>query len=158
MQKNKMENWLLPDTIEQSKKLLQSYEALTGVQLFEANYSDAYRSYLLYHAPIVVVSHGIEQDPIFNYANLTAQQLWHIDWDAFTALPSRLSAEAGRLEDRQRSLEEVSKNGFVKNYSGIRIASTGKRFRIENVLIWNLLSAENKIMGQAALFRDWTNL
>jgi hypothetical protein len=158
MQKNKMQHWLLPSSIEQSRLILKTYKSIVGESLFDEGYSDEYRAYLLYHAPFVVVSHGTERDPIFNYANLTAQQLWQIDWDDFTALPSRLSAEAVCVEDRQRLLDEASKKGFINNYEGVRIASTGKRFRIEKVLLWNLMSDDNLKKGQAALFRTWTNL
>ena len=158
MQKNIIPYWLAQEVIQHSKRILKSYESITGIQLFDVHYSDEYRSYLLYHAPYVVVSHGIQQDPIFNYANLTAQQLWNFNWNQFTALPSRLSAEAGRAEDRQRLLDEAARKGYIDNYEGIRISSTGLRFKIENVLLWNLLSEANEKIGQVAFFRKWTNL
>lgn len=158
MQKNIIPYWLTPEVILHSKRILKSYTAITGMNLFDTSYSDEYRSYLLYHAPYVVVSHGIQQDPIFNYANLTAQQLWHIGWEVFVQLPSRFSVEPDRIEDRELLLAEAAKNGFINNYSGVRIASTGNRFRIEQVLLWNLPDEENKKIGQVALFRNWTNL
>lgn len=158
MQKNIIPHWLLPEIIQHSRRILTSYEAVTGIRLFDPAYSDEYCSYLLYHAPYVVVSHGIQEDPVFNYANLTAQQLWHIDWSTFIQLPSRFSVEPDRIEDRELLLAEAAKNGFINNYSGVRIASTGKRFRIENVLLWNLPNETNEKIGQVALFRSWTNL
>lgn len=158
MQKNIIPYWLAPDIIQHSKRILQSYEAIIGIQLFDAKHSDEYRSYLLYHAPYVVISHGIQQDPIFNYGNLVAQQLWQLDWDQFTAMPSRLSAEPEQVKGRELLLAEAAKNGFINNFSGVRIASTGKRFRIENVLLWNLPNEVNEKIGQVALFRNWTNL
>lgn len=158
MQKNIIPYWLFPEVIQHSKRILTSYATITGINLFDAGYSDEYRSYLLYHAPYVVVSHGIQQDPIFNYGNLMAQQLWQLDWNQFTALPSRLSAEPERTEDRQRLLNEAAEKGYIDNYEGIRISSTGIRFRIINVLLWNLSDEENKKIGQVALFRNWTNL
>jgi hypothetical protein len=158
MQKNIIPHWLDPDVIQHSRRILLSYESITGIALFDAAHSDEYRSYLLYHAPYVVVSHGIQQDPIFNYANLTAQQLWHIDWNSFIQLPSRFSVEPDRIEDRELLLAEAAKNGFINNYSGVRIASTGKRFKIEQVILWNLPDEINIKIGQVALFRNWTNL
>ncbi|WP_256236010.1 MEKHLA domain-containing protein [Cytophaga hutchinsonii] len=138
--------------------LIESYREITGIQLFDTNYSDEYLSCLLYHAPFVVVSHGIEADPVFNYGNLTAQQLWHIDWEQFTTMPSRLSAEPERAEDRQRLLDEAATHGFISNYTGIRISSKGQRFKIEQVLLWNLKNNSGEKIGQAALFRNWTNV
>ena len=158
MQKNIILYWLQPNIIQHSKRILTTYESITGISLFDTNHSDEYRSYLLYHAPYVVVSHGTQQDPIFNYANLMAQQLWQFDWNQFTALPSRLSAEVERNKDRQRLLEEASQKGYIDNYSGIRISSKGVRFKIEKVLLWNLKDEINEKIGQAALFRNWTNL
>ena len=137
---------------------MESYKQITGVQLFDRAYSDEYRSYLLYHAPFVVVSHGTENDPVFNYANITAQQLWNIGWEQFTQMPSRLSAEPERAEDRQRLLDEAAQNGFINNYTGVRISSGGQRFKIENVLLWNLKNEENEKTGQVALFRQWANI
>jgi hypothetical protein len=158
MQKNIIPYWLTPEVIQHSKRILKSYASITGITLFDETYSDEYQSYLLYYAPYVVVSHGIQSDPVFNYANLTAQQLWHIDWKSFVQLPSRFSVEPDRIEDRARLLAEAAKNGFINNYSGVRIASTGTRFRIEKVLLWNLPDEVNQKIGQVALFRSWTNL
>ncbi len=45
-------------------------------------------------AEFAVVSHGTESDPIFNYANPTALKLFEMDFESFTQLPSRKSAEA----------------------------------------------------------------
>ena len=158
MQKNIIPYWFTPEVILHSKRILKSYESISGITLFDSKYSDEYRSYLLYHAPYVVVSHGIQQDPIFNYGNLIAQQLWQLDWNQFTALHSRLSAESERAEDRQRLLNEAAQKGYIDNYEGIRISSTGVRFRIQKVLLWNLPDEANIKIGQVALFRDWTNL
>jgi hypothetical protein len=110
----------------------------------------------LYHAPFAVVSHDTAKDPIFNYANQTALSLFAMDWESFTALPSRKSAEpVGQLE-RQRILDEVASHGFMDNYSGIRIGRHGRRFLIENAVLWNLVEpATGAHRGQAALIKDW---
>jgi hypothetical protein len=119
MQKNINDIWLKPKIEEHSKRIIKSYAAITGHNLFDRNYSEEYISYLLYHAPYVVVSHGMQIDSIFNYANKTAQQLWKLDWEQFTLLPSRLSAEPERAEDRQRLLDEATTKGYIDNYEGI---------------------------------------
>lgn len=158
MQKNINHIWSQPKIVEHSKRIIESYASITGMTLFDLNYSQEYLSYLLYHAPYVVVSHGIEEDPIFNYANLTAQQLWQLDWEQFIQLPSRASAEPERAEDRQRLLDAATVKGYIDNYEGIRISSTQQRFKIEKVLLWNVSNDKNEKIGQAAFFRDWTNL
>lgn len=153
-----MKYWEQKEVIDHSRNILDSYQRITGVSLFEQVHSDEYKSYLLYHAPFVVLSHGIQADPIFNYANLTGQQLWVLNWNEFVQMPSRLSAEPDKQEDREHALSEVSKNGFVHHYNGIRKASTGKRFRIEEVTLWNVSDNKQHYAGMAALFRKWTNL
>lgn len=158
MQKNIQSHWLLPGVINQSKIILETYYKIKGAALFDTGYSDEYKSYLLYHAPFVVVSHGTEADPVFNYANMTAQQLWKIDWQDFVKLPSKYSAEAERMEDRQKLLDTAAKQGYVDHYRGIRISSQGNRFAIENALLCNLADAAGQRVGQAALFRNWTDV
>ncbi|MGN6645518.1 MAG: MEKHLA domain-containing protein [Cytophaga sp.] len=158
MQKNIQAHWLLPAVINQSKIILETYYKIKGVALFDTGYSDEYKSYLLYHAPFVVVSHGIEADPVFNYANMTAQQLWRIDWEDFVKLPSKYSAEPGSTEDRQQLLDTAERQGYVDHFRGTRISSQGNRFVIENVLLCNLTDGAGQRIGQAALFRSWTDV
>ncbi len=158
MQKSLIPYWLQPNVIQHAGIILHTYYKITGIMLFDSAYSPEYRSYLLYHAPFVVVSHGTQPDPVFNYANLTAQQLWQLDWEQFTQMPSRLSAEAERAEDRQHLLDEAAKKGYIENYFGIRISSKGLRFTIARVLLCNLIDQDNQKIGQAAIFRNWKNM
>ena len=51
-------------------------------------------------------------------------------------------------------LKIVIKNGFYDEYEGVRISSKGKRFRIKNAIIWNVLDKQNDRIGQAAYFTD----
>ena len=39
--------------------------------------------------------------------------------------PSRLTAEPVAREERARLLDEVTRNGFIANYAGVRISSRG---------------------------------
>ena len=109
----------------------------------------------LYHAPFVVMSHNTEPDPIFNYANLTAQRLFEMSWDEFITLPSRHSAEPVNQQTRQALLTRVSQNGYIDNYQGVRVSRQGKRFMIEHATVWNLLDSEGNHSGQAATFDHW---
>lgn len=109
----------------------------------------------LYHAPFAVVSHNAEPDPVFTYGNLTALRLFEMSWERFTRLPSRLSAEPVNRQERARLLEQVTRHGWVGNYSGVRISQSGRRFLIRNATVWNLLNRDGRYCGQAALFDDW---
>ena len=85
----------------------------------------------LFEAPFVVVAHGQQADPIFNYANRLALELWEIDLPRLLVTPSRLTAEPVHRQERERLLEQTARQGFVDNYQGIRITASGRRFRIE---------------------------
>lgn len=115
---------------------------------------------IMFNAPVAIVSHGTEADPIFRYANAAALDLWQMDWEAFTCLPSRHSAEPeSEIQgDRNRLLKAALENGFVNDYSGIRISSQGRRFEIRDTVLWNVIDQDGLRHGQAAFIRDWRYL
>ncbi|MBG1231037.1 MEKHLA domain-containing protein [Aestuariivirga litoralis] len=106
----------------------------------------------LYTAPFALVAHGTEPDPIFCYANRAAQALWEMDWAAFTQLPSRMSAEPASAiqDDRNRLMAAALANGWIADYSGIRVSATGRRFEIRDTVLWNVVDGAGKRWGQAA--------
>jgi MEKHLA domain len=106
----------------------------------------------LWNAPRAIVAHGTENDPIFFYGNRLALQLFEMDLDEFVRLPSRLSAEPLAQGARAKLLEQVLRQGYVDNYSGMRIARSGKRFMIEDGTVWNLVDETGLRQGQAAVF------
>lgn len=138
--------------------LISTYRRLTGKDLVEKGLSGVEMFRALYDAPYAVVSHGIEGDPVFNYGNRTALRLFEMTWPEFIALPSRKSAEPENRDERERLLARVTRDGFIDDYRGIRISSTGLRFWIEDATVWNLIDAEGVYYGQAAVFERWTAL
>jgi len=139
---------------DHARLLLESYERLTSGELVPAG-ELAVRAKALYHAPFVVVSHDAAPDPVFNYANLTAQRLFEMDWDRFVRLHSRLSAGPADRAERRRLLEAVTRNGYIDDYAGIRVTASGRRFRVESATVWNVTNDGGEYMGQAATFSDW---
>ena len=138
-----------------TKLLLDNYYRCFGDHLIERGKNEAAR---LMSAPFVVLSHGTEEDPIFNYGNKTAQKLFEMDWETLTSLPSRFSAEPMHRDERAKLLNEVRTQGFSDNYRGIRISATGTRFYIDHARIWMLRDLNKRIVGQAATFTDWKML
>ena len=112
----------------------------------------------VFHAPFVLVSHGTEADPVLNYGNAAALALWEMSWAELTRTPSRLTAEAPDRAERARLLVAVTARGFIDDYSGVRISKTGRRFRIAQATVWNLLSVTGDPCGQAAMFSHWEML
>ncbi len=150
--------WEKPAVIDWIQLLLDSYEKLLGYPLIEHGGEGREVSKTLFFAPFVLVSHGTQADPIFNYGNQTALSLWEMTWDELTRTPSRLTAEPPNQQEREELLKQVTEQGFVKNYQGIRISKTGKRFRIEDVTVWNIFTREGIYRGQAATYRHWSYL
>ncbi|MEC9115836.1 MAG: MEKHLA domain-containing protein, partial [Planctomycetota bacterium] len=52
----------------------------------------------------------------------------------------------------------TQEQGFVDDYQGIRIATTGERFLIERAIVWNVLNDQGQQVGQAAAFDHWQRL
>lgn len=143
--------------VEHVNLLRQSFQQLVGRDLVQANLSAVEAAQTIYEAPFVVVSHDTAADPVFNYGNKAALQLFEMNWQEFTALPSRQSAEPPNREERARLLAAVSTQGFIENYAGVRISKSGRRFRIEQATVWNL-NAHDRYLGQAAVYSQWTYL
>ena len=147
--------WQNPPVIAHAQILARSLKHWTGRDLLPRNLSPSEFSEKLFHAPFVQVSHGTEADPILNYGNATALTLWEMSWAELTRTPSRLTAEAPNREERARLLAAVTARGFIDDYSGIRISKTGRRFRIAQATVWNLLDESGQHCGQAAMFSHW---
>ena len=132
--------------------LTDSHQRIVGTPLVPADIDANEAATWLYEsAPFAVLAHDTAPDPIFVYGNRRAQALFGYDWDEFTTLPSRLSAEAPERSQRQAFLERVARDGFVDDYSGVRISKSGVRFWIEQVTVWQLLDPAGRCLGQAAM-------
>lgn len=138
--------------------LIDSHRRLAGRELAVAGAIPEEKARHLYHAPFVVLSHDGTADPVFTYANLTAQRLFVLPWSRIVGMPSRFSAEVPARDERQRLLERVARFGYIDDYQGVRIASTGERFLIRRATVWNLVDADGGPVGQAACFAEWTPL
>ena len=147
--------WQNESVITQTQIIARSLKHWTGRDLPPGTISPAEFAEKVFHAPFVLVSHGTEADPILNYGNAAALALWEMSWDELTRTPSRLTAEAPNREERARLLAAVAQRGFIDDYSGVRISKAGRRFRIAQATVWNLLSETGQPCGQAAMFSHW---
>lgn len=136
--------------------LVDSYQRLTGRPLLNGDPTDLATA--LWHAPRVVVAHGTQADPVFFYGNALALQAFEMEFAEFVALPSRFSAEPVARAERAALLARVSRDGFIDDYAGVRISARGRRFQIEQAVVWNLIDADGLCHGQAASFAEWRDL
>lgn len=146
------ERWII-----RTKQLLDSYEHWMREPLIVRSSREA-DAEAIADADFVLVAHGGEPDPLLNFANRTALRLWEMSLDSFLGTPSRKTAEPVHRAERSELLQQTTQHGFISNYAGIRIAASGRRFRIHHAVVWNVMTSDGQPAGQAATFSDWTML
>jgi len=150
--------WTRAAVIVWSQHLLDSFHHWTGRDLLDRSGSIEEQAEAVFAAPVVVVSHGTEADPIVNYGNQAALDLWEMTWDRLIGMPSRQTAEPVNQEERARMLRLVEQQGHYDRYRGVRVSSTGRRFLVEEAIVWNVIDEQSRRIGQAATFSRWTRL
>ncbi|TVY11776.1 MEKHLA domain-containing protein [Paenibacillus cremeus] len=141
-------------TEDHARLLYDSFLRWTGKALIQASPNASLKDQL-FQSSTVILSHGTEPDPVLNYGNQAALSLWEMPWETFTGTPSRLTAEPMERQERARFFENVTRDGYVDNYTGIRISLSGRRFYIMQATVWNLIDEQNQYRGQAATFSDF---
>jgi len=144
------ERYRAPSAASMIAAIAASFERLLGRPLVEATGDDVVNA--LWQAPRVILAHGTQPDPIFCFGNRAALDCFETDLDSLLAMPSRLSAEAPLREERQALLDRVAQHGFIDDYAGVRISAKGRRFRIENAVVWTVTNEAGVRIGQAATF------
>ncbi|WP_028559716.1 MEKHLA domain-containing protein [Paenibacillus pinihumi] len=137
-----------------AKLLTDCYRKWTGKELIPLVPGQSIKTQLD-NSPGIILSHGLQSDPVLNYGNKTAMRLWEMEWEQFTSTPSRLTAEPMEREERAQFLAQVTEHGYVSDYTGIRISSSGRRFYIKKATVWNLVDDAGVHCGQAAAFTEY---
>ena len=145
------------DKVEHIKNVLNSFEKLTGKTIIN-RLNPEMDVLAIENGEFVLVSHNEAKDPILNYGNQFALKLWEMSWDDFIKTPSRKTAEPDLRSKRREMLSIVSKQGYFDNYQGIRISSSGKKFKIKNAVVWNVSNEHGEYLGQAAHFKTIEHL
>lgn len=153
-----MEPWKHAEVVRWCRLLLDSYRLWTGRDLIGRDGPPEDQASRLFHAPCVVVSHGAEDDPVLNYGNQVALELWEATWEEFIRTPSRVTAEEVNQEERARMLAQAAARGYIDDYRGVRISARGRRFLVRQALVWNVVDEAGRRRGQAATFSEWTHL
>ncbi len=136
--------------------LVESYRRLLGAEPVFLVTEQPHTAQRLYEdTAIAVLAHSTETVPRFIYANRAAQDCFEYDWDELVGLRSHLSADDADRAERQRLLDAVARDGFATDYRGLRIAKSGRRFWIEDGILWQLRDARGCLAGVAASFSQW---
>jgi MEKHLA domain len=149
--------WEHPTAVAHAQVLLYSFRQWFNQDLLSCDSPDQ-AAQALYFAPFALLSHDCEPNPILNYGNQTALTLWEMNWQDFTAMPSRLTAEPEFREGRSQLLAQAKQQGYLTDYEGVRISSTGRRFLICKATIWRVFDEDGQVKGQAATFNHWQML
>ncbi|MBO9516632.1 MAG: MEKHLA domain-containing protein [Porphyrobacter sp.] len=136
--------------------IAESYARITGEPLVEGSPEDLEEA--LWHSPHVILVHGDEPVPRIFYANRQALDLYEMTAEAFIGMPSHLCAEPTRRHERVKVLTELEKRNLVEVDTGVRIASSGRRFRLVRAKSWNLLDEHGAKHGVVAYYLEWRHL
>ncbi|WP_447969444.1 MEKHLA domain-containing protein [Nitrospira sp. M1] len=150
--------WQQPHVVEWTQLLLSSYRHWVAKELIDRSGTFREQAERLFKSSLIVVSHGLEDDPILNYGNCAALILWEMDWEQLVQTPSRLTAEPINRAERAEMLQRAESHGYIDDYRGVRISKTGKRFLVEDAIVWNVVDGRCVKHGQAATFSQWSYL
>ncbi len=149
--------WLTPAALAWVERILVSHQRAFGRPLLAGTGPTRDRRQAaqeLFAAATVVLAHDGGADPRFVYANGAALRLWQRPWLEMVGLPSRLSAPPAQRHERAAALAQARQEA-IANYSGIRVDSRGRRFRLEGARLWSLHHGADRTDGQAACFSRW---
>ena len=135
-------------------RLCFSYRHWTGLDLLPEN-PDGFHASALFEADFVLVSHGVEPVPVFNFGNRAALNLFESSWEQFIKMPSKTSADQDNQTDRAELMARVRNEGYATGCRGVRVSVSGKRFLIEDATVWNVIDEQGQYHGQAAMFERW---
>lgn len=147
--------WLEKDWVDHTQLMLDSFRQCLGYELVSRRNSCELQAKYLFQASLIVVSHDTQMDPVLNYGNQAALDLWEMDLPNLLVTPSRKTAERVHRDERAMLMERTRNNGYVDDYHGMRISYTGRRFWIETAIVWNLYGYSGNYAGQAATFSRW---
>lgn len=142
-----------PDMVFHALDLGGSYKTKTGEKLLTGNVMVHDAAKALFSAPFACASH--DKDDVFNYGNKAALALWELPWEEFVGMKSTKSADEGdsaTQAERRALLDQAASDGVITNYTGVRMSSTGAKFRIENATVWTMNDSSGTKTGQAVRF------
>ena len=73
-------HWADPQIVQWCQYLLDSYAHWVKRELIQRNGTPLEQAKRLFNSAFVVASHGVENDPLLNYGNQAALNLWAMDW------------------------------------------------------------------------------
>jgi hypothetical protein len=131
-----------------------SLKKVTGRSLFDyMDDSVTEPSQVHGHERYAVLSHGVQDDPIYCYFNKAAFLQFQFSEDEVYRLPSRYSAPDGAArESRAADVQQAVAKDVKELGSVIRQTKHGDLFEMVNVILWNVYDKNGERVGQTAFY------
>jgi len=151
------------DMITHVKYLDKSLAKLTGRGIYErmniprcdSTDEEIYQS-ICNNERYVLISHGTQDSPVFNYGNMACVNAFARSWENLTSMPSRECVISKSQDEAVRIelMRNVTDYGFVDGeFRGYRVRGDGKFIKLTECVVWNCYSEDGETyIGQAALF------
>lgn len=100
-----------------------------------------------------ILSHGTQEDPIYNYGNRASLELFDQTLENLCQTPSRYSTVESLMDDRDRLIQQINDVGYGIITNGVRTTTKGHLFVIKTIWIWHVYHDEDgRRIGLAALY------
>ncbi|ADB48953.1 MEKHLA domain-containing protein [Conexibacter woesei] len=151
-----MPPWTEDELRMRARWLLHSYRQWAGEDLLAlaSDDDDALRARALFDAPFAVLAHDTRPDPMCIYANAAALAAFELGLADAPAFATSRTVEPAARDERRAALARAEEAGLLRGYSGVRVSTTGRSFRIHDGRIWTVLDDNGRRVGQAATFRS----
>jgi hypothetical protein len=151
-----MPPWTEDELRTRARWLLRSYRRWAGEELLQLppGADDAARARALFDAPIAVLAHDRQPDPLCVYANAAALAAFELTLADAPAFATSRTVEPAARDERVAALARAEEAGLLSGYSGVRVSTTGRRFQIHDGRIWTVLDDDGRRVGQAAAVRS----
>lgn len=132
-----------------------SLEQLTGESLYKKmNLFDdeATPESIHNHEGLAVLSHGVQDDPLYNYFNKGALSAFGFPEETVYGMTSKHCAPDYIRKKRQQLVDATVSENVKYLQDQIRQRNTGELFLIPLIILWNVYDHTGVRIGQTALF------
>lgn len=106
-----------------------------------------------------ILSHGLQEDPIYNYGNRASLELFEQTLEVLCQTPSRYSTVPSLMDDRGRLIEQIEQVGHGTIPNAVRTSAKGKLFVMQTIWVWSVYAFDSehdngrgRRIGLAALY------
>jgi hypothetical protein len=106
------------------------------------------------HEGFAVLSHGVQDDPVYNYFNRAALLTFRYPESVVYRTPSRYSAPDGEERNVKRAQEvrEALHQDLKEIPDAVRQTYSKDLIRIRDIVLWNVYDESGQRVGQTAVF------